>query len=575
MTRGLTSDPLAVVTLGRPGVEVLDEVRGPVRRRVLEGLAVAADLETPGRYEVSLAHVAWAAGVTEEQVRRALAALDREGHLAYEPPFRGRGVEKLVDDPPPFDEVPIDWERHAFLRALEEEKLEAMEDYIRTPQCRRAYIVRYFGEPTDLRCGVCDRCGAQAPTDDEGVLADEPLVARAVLVCIGHLHFPLGAQKIAQVVTGSRAQGLRKWGIHRNPAYGFLTANKEHVRTVIDQLLKEGYIEDQPGQYGPVLVLTRRGEEVADATELGALEDEPPPPPTRQAARPSAPVIARPKPGDEEAVRRAVLQCVADLATPVGVGKVAGIITGSGAEWVARLGADQLGCYGAVGVGQKEAQAVIRAMAGEGLLSTDRRARYPILQITDAGRQELDRLEPGRGQETAFFDEPAPAVAPEPEPPDDQAARATTSALADELAKSLDALLDRLLTCERAEARALVERLRLFHPREIASRLEALYGEAEGTRERSRAVWSAGELCGEHGLAFLTGCAGSETDSVRRLAASALGKVAAHMAERGRLAAERLDRAREVLTFLLNDTAPQVRQCAAKALEQVPNEGAD
>ena len=83
-------------------------------------------------------------------VRRALRRLDQEGHIAYEPPFRGRGVEKLVDTPPPFDEVPIDWERQEFLRGLEEEKLEAMEAYIRSRGCRRGFIVNYFGEELDL-----------------------------------------------------------------------------------------------------------------------------------------------------------------------------------------------------------------------------------------------------------------------------------------------------------------------------------------------------------------------------------------------------------------------------------------
>ncbi len=581
LTRGLAGDPLAVVTLGRPGVEILDAVRGPVRRRVLEGLAVAADLETPGRYEVSLAHVAWAAGVTEEQVRRALAALDREGHLAYEPPFRGRGVEKLVDDPPPFDEVPIDWERHAFLRALEEEKLEAMEDYIRTAQCRRAHIVRYFGEPTDLRCGVCDRCGQQAPTDDEGVLADEPLVARAVLVCIGHLRFPLGAQKIAQVVTGSRAQGLRKWGLHRNPAYGFLTGSKQRVRTVIDQLLKEGYIEDKPGQYGPVLVLTRRGEEVADATELGALEAEPRAPRTPKPERvpqPHAVVTART--ADDGAIRRAALECVASLDRPVGVYKVAEVITGSHAAWIERARADRVPSYGTISARRDHVRQIIHSMVEEGLLRAVRTRWGKLLELTEAGQGRLPIREAAPGPKDEAPDqreepvtEPAqPALVPEPV---EQLPTSGGSRPERGLGKALDAMVRNLLSCDREKAKRLVEQLGLFHPREIASRLEALYNEAEGTRERSRAVWAAGELCGEHGLGFLTACSGSETGNVRRLAASALGKAAADMAARGRLAAERLARAREALTVLLSDAAPQVRQYAAKALEQFPDEGAD
>ncbi|MCX5656096.1 MAG: RecQ family zinc-binding domain-containing protein, partial [Planctomycetota bacterium] len=84
------------------------------------------------------------------------------GHIDYDPPFRGRGIQKLVDVPPPFREVPIDWQRQELLRRNEEEKLEAMEDYINGDACRRRYILRYFGEKSDLVCGTCDRCAKRA-----------------------------------------------------------------------------------------------------------------------------------------------------------------------------------------------------------------------------------------------------------------------------------------------------------------------------------------------------------------------------------------------------------------------------
>ncbi|MFW6164498.1 MAG: RQC domain-containing protein, partial [Planctomycetota bacterium] len=569
LAQGLTADPQAAVTLTRPGAEILDKLRGPVQQRTLEGLSVAVDLERPGRYAVSLSQVAQAAGLSEPQVRRSLAALDREGHLAYEPPFRGRGVEKLVDDPPPFDEVPIDWDRHAFLRGLEEEKLEAMEDYIRTPQCRRAHIVRYFGEPTDLACGVCDRCKRQeAQAETGGVLADEPVPARAVLACIRDLRFPLGANKVAQVVTGSRAAAIRKHGLDRNPAYGVLALKKDRVRKVIDDLLKEGYLTDEPGQYGPTLHLTRRGQEVADATEVDELEEfEEPETPASPHPKPSA--VARVPSMDDAATRRAALTCVAELTTPVGVGKVAGVITGSGAEWVSRLGADRLACYNAVGLTQKQAQEAVKGLIGDGYLSLDRRTRYPVLALTDLGREELARLQAKTPAADPYAASPEPqALSAEP-PPEREPRRRRESRPDKGLARALDAMLGKLLSGDREQARALVQRLRLFHPAEIARRLEQAYEDADGVRARSRAVWAAGELCGEAGLAFLNRCAGAEDANVRRLAASALGKAAAAIADRDRARDEHLARTREILAFLRNDTAPQVRQDADKALQRL------
>ena len=570
VTRGLVSDPVAAITLKRPGAELLEAVHGPIQRRVLEALSIAVDLETLGRYEVGLQQVCWASDLSEEQVRRALGALARDGHLDYEPPFRGRGIQKLADEPPPFDDVPIDWERQAFLRGLEEEKLEAMETYIRTRHCRRAHIVRYFGEATDLRCGVCDRCTTPPPAGGEGVLGSEPLAARAILVCIRNLRFPLGALKVTQVVTGSKVQSLLKWGMNRNPAYNRVSLPQARVKALIDDLITEGYLE-QGGDFDrPVLALTREGEAVADETELDDFEDLPSAP---AGSAPSPAPRLRPAPVvDDGAVRRAALAVVADLKTPVGVGKVAGILTGSNAEWVTRLGADQLAARGTVGMTQVEAREVVKAMVGDGLFALDRRSRYPVLALTELGEKELTRLRPDRAapqEDGAFLDRPAPEPptpsappAPEPEPE----APPSRSRPEQGLAKTLDAMLRELLGCERDEAKALVDRLSLFHPEAVASRLEEHYGTSDDARERCRAVWAAGELCGEHALPFLIRCAGAEADDVRRLAAAALGKVAAALADRDEAILGHQTRAIEILHFLASDAAPQVRRYAEQAL---------
>jgi hypothetical protein len=102
------------------------------------------------------------------------------------------------------------------------------------------------------------------------------------------------------------------------------------------------------------------------------------------------------------------------------------------------------------------------------------------------------------------------------------------------------------------------------------SLLVASFKASADKRRRERAVWSAGELCGRHCLDFLVRCAHAEEPNLRRLAASALGKAAASIAE------SRSDSdvaiARRALSVLLNDPAAQVRQYARKSLAQLPPE---
>jgi ATP-dependent DNA helicase RecQ len=64
---------------------------------------------------------------------------------------------------------PVDWRPVVARRRRAEARIQAVEDYARTTQCRRAELVGYFGE--QLReCAGCDKCGKKprpAPADPE------------------------------------------------------------------------------------------------------------------------------------------------------------------------------------------------------------------------------------------------------------------------------------------------------------------------------------------------------------------------------------------------------------------------
>ena len=152
---------------------------------------------------------------------------------------------------------------------------------------------------------------------------------------------------------------------------------------------------------------------------------------------------------------------------------------------------------------------------------------------------------------------------------DDQAVpeRLATPSSADPAA-ALDALVQRMLVADQEEAKRIVEDLRLYHPRALAARLTARYAASGELREQSRAVWALGELCGEYALEFLINCTRAEAPNVRRIAASALGKVAGAVHATDVYRQDTFPRAQQALAALAADPAPQVREYAAKALAQ-------
>ncbi len=596
LTRAMHGDAAASVELTRPGADILAGIKGKNERSVFEALSVAADLETPGRLRVSLSQVSAACRLSEDQVRRALRALDKAGLIGYTPPFRGRGVEKLTATPPPFDEVRIDWERQDLLRGMELEKLQAMEGYIYTSGCRRGYIVHYFGEKQELRCGVCDRCEAEAVprsarptvpggdtagqasrgTTAAGVLARCPEIALPVLVCLRHLPYRMGAAKVARLIRGGRDQEFLVHHLDRNPAYGRVAAGRSEVKSIIAELAREGYLEVECRSSGTALALTRLGEAAADAADLDAR----PGPAGGEGGRARAEASTT---HTDPEIRAAALRCVAEIMPPVGSIKVAEVLTGSKAEWVQRLGADQLSVYASIGTKRARVLDIVRALVAEGLLWQDAKALYPVLELTELGARELERTEESPpvpaspppqappAQAPARPDRPAappsPPVAPGrekvPEPVPAPAGPPRGAA------ETLDHLVRCVLVADRDQVKALLDDLRLFHPREISRRLSASYEASGVPRERARAAWAAGELCGEHALDFLVAVTRSESPDVRRLAASALGKVAEQLRPVTEGLGRPLAQAADALRVLAADPVPQVRQYAAKALAQL------
>ncbi len=417
-----------------------------------------------------------------------------------------------------------------------------MEDYLRTPGCRREFILRYFGEATAVECTTCDRCSGGHAAKDEDVLTRRGDIAAPVLVALLNLRFPVGKVLLSQLVLGSREKRILEWGLDRNPAYGRVRAKKEQVTSVIEGLMREGYIEAEYVERGSVLRLTAMGARAARAVKLDA-------PPAVKARATASTAGAKATPESTDAIRSAVLRCLAGLKTPVGAGKVAEVLTGSKAEWVGRWGADRLDVYGSVSAGREAVLNVINSMLSEGLLRKGGADNRPVLLAAEAGPAVADTV---------------PVETPAPPPP-----TSSPPSSVDGPGEMLDAMLRELLTAEPERAKELLPGLRLFHPAQVTARLESAYDRSSEPRAKKRAVWAAGELGGADALPFLIASASSDVADVRRIAASAIGKAVPQTKGDASMLASR---ARRALEQLAKDPAPQVCQYARKAIGSLARE---
>jgi ATP-dependent DNA helicase RecQ len=212
------------------------------------------------------------AGVSPEALRRTLTEMPAQGEATYIPPFRGRGLRMLqrVEQA----ELKIDFEPLQIRKAYELEKLDQVMAYAGAQECRRAFLLRYFGEDLSGNgCSTCDFCQKPSRQRRSRAAATEPVMAVKILSGIARLEGRFGLGMAAKVLTGSKDRMVFQFGLQRLSTYGLLSEyTQDQVQEWIKELLSQGCVASRRISMGakiyPVLELTSRGYDVMAGRQL-------------------------------------------------------------------------------------------------------------------------------------------------------------------------------------------------------------------------------------------------------------------------------------------------------------------
>ena len=144
-------------------------------------------------------------------------------------------------------------------RPAERERLNALAALVDTPLCRRAVLLRHFGEHPPERCGNCDNC-LDPP---ETIEATE--IARKLLSAAFRTEMRFGVGHLADVLAGNDTEKVRSFGHHRLSVFGIASAGEMAlVRPVAHALIaRDALRTDAYGglSFGPAAKPILKGEQ--------------------------------------------------------------------------------------------------------------------------------------------------------------------------------------------------------------------------------------------------------------------------------------------------------------------------
>ena len=125
------------------------------------------------------------------------------------------------------------------------ERLDVMVGYCKTQTCLRGYILDYFGQAHQDRCGNCGSCTEDMEETD---ITDS---ARIILSCAQRMNaklgYSLGLTSVVRTLLGSRDKRLLQLGLNELSAYGMLhKLGRETVRAMAESLDAQGYLTTDP-----------------------------------------------------------------------------------------------------------------------------------------------------------------------------------------------------------------------------------------------------------------------------------------------------------------------------------------
>lgn len=184
--------------------------------------------------------------------------LESMGLINYTPPNSSDGL-LLLEQRYKSSAVPIDFEKIDARREYAYQKLDIVIKYATTLDCKRNYILNYFGE-TDIteNCGRCTSCKNEKHIP-RNLLNKNKQMNQVILTSALLLNKRFGKNLLSEFILGKKSKKNLNWGLDKSEYFGKGKSYIDYeLKEAIDNLIHLGLLAYTPDLY-PTIYVTNRG----------------------------------------------------------------------------------------------------------------------------------------------------------------------------------------------------------------------------------------------------------------------------------------------------------------------------
>ncbi|MFN4986438.1 MAG: RecQ family ATP-dependent DNA helicase [Ignavibacteria bacterium] len=218
-------------------------------------------------YEISMPVVEMLrrSDVTPSEFARAIQALQLAQLVRYTAPNTGGGI-LVLGERVNAGALPIDYSALSQRRDRAVQKLNVMVSYAESRQCKRNFILSYFGDTgVQGTCGICSSCVNQS-TESSSLSARTMEHVQSVLQTAWQLKGTFGRHVVVDILRGVYSQKVQEYALDRCAMFATQRSrSKSELLEAIDVALDQGWLVKSADLY-PTIGVSANGRQIMSSS---------------------------------------------------------------------------------------------------------------------------------------------------------------------------------------------------------------------------------------------------------------------------------------------------------------------